>query len=207
MVLSMSIARIVRILVVAGIVWLIFYCTTISSVFMQTSSLPVPQSMTTSAEPSDSQTIALNPARLVIPTIELKAEVVAVGKTASGNMAVPHNFVQVGWYREGIEPGEKGNAVIAGHVDNGLGRAAVFKRLSELKVGDKIYVQDKTGEQLQFKVTETAIYDYKTAPLEKIFGPSDKAHLNLITCAGVWVPREKTNDKRLVVFSELVSGK
>ena len=41
------------------------------------------------------------------------------------------------------------------------------------------------------------------APLQMIFGTSSKAHLNLITCDGVWDPAKKIYDKRLIVYTEL----
>jgi sortase A len=146
------------------------------------------------------------PANLVIPAINLEAKVQYVGKTQSGNMAVPDNFTDVGWYMNGVKPGELGNAVIAGHVDNNLGLPAVFADLKKLKVGDEIIVRNENNnEEIKFQVKEMQVYDYKTAPLEKIFGTTEKTMLNLITCDGVWLKEEKTNDKRLVVFAERIS--
>src|SRR5581483_2097891 len=61
------------------------------------------------------------PSRLVIPALSIDANVQYVGVTATGNMATPHGFADVGWYKLGTIPGNQGSAVIAGHVDNGLG--------------------------------------------------------------------------------------
>jgi sortase (surface protein transpeptidase) len=80
------------------------------------------------------------PARIRIPSIGVDAFVQDVGIGKSGNMAVPTNYDDVGWYRYGPAPGEKGSAVIDGHVDNGFGLPAVFSRLSELEAGDDIYI-------------------------------------------------------------------
>jgi LPXTG-site transpeptidase (sortase) family protein len=144
------------------------------------------------------------PVALSIAAIGVRADVQKVGITYAGNMAVPHNYVDVGWYKYGTVPGDTGSAVIAGHVDNGFGTPAVFKRLSELHQGDDIYVTMHGGRTLHFKVTDMQIYPYQDGPLEKIFNARDAVRLNLITCAGTWIPAAKTNDKRLVVYTTLV---
>lgn len=143
-----------------------------------------------------------SPERLIIPAIGVDANIQHVGVTRSGNMAVPDNYTDVGWYRLGSAPGDQGNAVIAGHLDTGFGRPAVFLDLDELSPGDEIIVRDASGEAVRFIVERLAIYDYTNGPMEEIFGPSDEPRLNLITCDGVWDPASKTYSKRLVVFAK-----
>ncbi len=149
-------------------------------------------------------TSSSTPISISIPTIEVEAEVLPVGRTREGNMAVPEKYEDTGWYRYGHEPGTSGNAVIAGHLDNGAGNPAVFYRLGDLRIDDRVFVSNEAGERLEFKVTGMSLYDYQNAPLELIFGPSDDSRLNLITCDGVWIPEDKIYDKRLVVFTEFV---
>ncbi len=142
------------------------------------------------------------PVRFSIPTIGVDTNVQLVGITKSGNMGVPDNFTDVGWYRLGFAPGILGNSVIAGHLDNAKGTPGVFENLSKLHIGDEVYVLNKAGEKLQFKVIGLALYGYNdTAPLQMIFGSSTEAHLNIITCDGVWDKVKKVYDKRLVVFT------
>src|ERR1035437_2691860 len=149
-------------------------------------------------------TSSSSPVRLQIPSIGLDAHVQLVGKARSGNMAVPNNFTDVGWYRLGFYPGTAGNAVMAGHLDHGGGNhPAVFADLDKLSIGDLVYVLNEKGDKLQFKVIGTSLYDYNNAPLEQIFGSSTMSHLNLITCDGIWDSAKKIYNKRLVVFTEL----
>jgi sortase A len=145
------------------------------------------------------------PSRLLIPKIDVDTEVQHLGVTASGNMAAPSNFTDVSWYKFGAVPGAKGSAVMAGHEDNALSLDGVFKHLGDLAIGDSVFVVDEGGNRLEFKVVEKAIYEYDNSPTERIFNKSDKARLNLITCAGDWLPEAKTNDKRLVIYTELVT--
>jgi LPXTG-site transpeptidase (sortase) family protein len=145
------------------------------------------------------------PTRLSIGVINVNAAVQYVGIKSNGAMANPSNFTDVGWYKNGTVPGEVGSAVIAGHVDNAIALSGVFKRLSELKEGDLVYITRKDGKQLTFRVDRLEYYDYKNAPNVKIFTSSDgEAHLNLVTCAGNWIKSEKSYSERLVVYTTLV---
>jgi LPXTG-site transpeptidase (sortase) family protein len=146
----------------------------------------------------------IKPTSILIPSINLLAHVLDVGIAKSGNMAVPNSFTDAGWYRYGPTPGQAGNAVMAGHLDNGRGVKAVFYDLNKLKVDDTIYVVNSNGDTVVFKVTEVALYDYDNAPLDKIFGKSDESHLNLITCEGIWNQEKRVYDKRLIIFSKKV---
>ncbi len=144
------------------------------------------------------------PARLIIPAIEIDAHVQYVGLTAQGDMGVPSNFSDVGWYKYGTVPGERGSAAVAGHVDNGLSLAGVFKDLERLKPGDDVYIERKNGERTHFKVEEVKSYPYQEVPLERVFNRDTDAYLNLITCEGAWIKNAKTYDQRLVVYTRLV---
>jgi sortase A len=145
------------------------------------------------------------PYRLIIPAVSVNAAVQYVGIKSNGNMATPSNFTDVGWYKYGTTPGQIGSAVMAGHVDNGLALAGVFKHLKDLKIGDDIYVQSKDGTRLHFVVSDIESYDYTSAPADTIFNAHEYPGLNLITCDGDWVQSGKTYDHRLVVYSRLVA--
>jgi LPXTG-site transpeptidase (sortase) family protein len=146
------------------------------------------------------------PARLEIPKIGISAKVQQVGVRKDGSMGVPTNYTDVAWYKNGTLPGQTGSAVISGHQDNGLGTPAVFYKLDQLKVGDDVYMVRADGTKLHFKVVETKVYAYNSKePLNRIFNASNGTYLNLITCAGSWLQSARTNDKRLVVYTQLVS--
>lgn len=142
------------------------------------------------------------PVRLKIPKINVDAAVESVGLTADGAMDVPKGPADVAWFERGTRPGEQGSAVIAGHVDWKDGSQAVFSDLHNLKPGDKVVVQDNQGATSAFVVVASQSYDSK-ANASDVFGSNDgKAHLNLITCAGVWDKTQESYSKRLVVFTD-----
>ncbi len=139
---------------------------------------------------------------LTIPTIKVDAKIVDLGINAKGNMAAPRKFSDVGWYKYGTFPGEVGSSVIAGHVDNGVGLAAVFANLKDLKVGDDIYVDTTESKKLHFVVTGSKIYAFDSAPKE-VFNDKSGRILNLITCSGTFMSELRTHSKRLVVSAVL----
>ncbi|MDP9351222.1 MAG: class F sortase, partial [Chloroflexota bacterium] len=136
--------------------------------------------------------------------VQVDAPVEYVGKTATGAMAAPEGWWNVGWYRLGPAPGEMGNAVLAGHLDSESG-PAVFWRLRELQVGDTVSVVDDRGNTIRFVVRRMQVYYNDNAPIREIFGAADGAYLNLITCDGYFDPDARIYDRRLVVFSERIN--
>lgn len=141
------------------------------------------------------------PIRLTIPVINVNADVQYVGITLKGEMDVPSNTVDVGWFKPGPRPGENGSAVIAGHFTGENGKLGVFADLSKLKEGDILYIEDDKGTSTVFVVRESRTYDPGYA--DEVFSSSDGAHLNLITCDGVWNEAKKSYNKRLVIFADL----
>jgi hypothetical protein len=52
-------------------------------------------------------------------------------------------------------------------------------------------------------VADVEIYDVQDVPRDLVFGRSDMARLNLITCNGTWDQASKSYDKRVVVYAVL----
>lgn len=150
---------------------------------------------------SDLRYITSKPRRLIIPKIGIDTTILPVGTNQDGNMDVPKNLLNVGWYKDGVMPGNQGNSVIAGHEVDQFGLGVVFNHLHELSPGDKIFVISEKNEKIPFTVVKKEIYDYNKAPLDEIFGKSNDRNLNLITCNGDYKYSLGTKDKRLVVYA------
>lgn len=143
------------------------------------------------------------PLRLKIPEINVDAAIEQIGLTSNNAMDTPKTPDDVAWFKLGQRPGGRGSAVIAGHYGRWKnGQGSVFDNLYKLKKGSKIYVRDDKGVTFIFVVREIRNYDAK-ADASDVFGSSDgKAHLNLITCEGVWSQFFKSYSQRLVVFAD-----
>ena len=144
--------------------------------------------------------------RLSIPAIGVNAPIESVGVRPDGAMETPgqHPWNDVAWYSAGPRPGERGSAVIAGHLDRPGGSPAVFWRLRDLHVGDTVLVVDAHGKTLRFHVTRMMYYPPQAAPVQDIFGNTAGSFLNLTTCAGDWIPTQHQTALRLVVYTSLV---
>lgn len=169
----------------------------------------IPSSIDNQSSSHKSLTVIENshsdPIRLSIPKLGIAAAVEYVGLNDKGAMDIPKDDANVAWYKLGVKPGEKGNAVVAGHFDTKTGAPAVFNGLSKLKTGDEIEIEDKNGRTYKFVVTRVTSYQLEKFPLQEVFGISDKTSLNLITCDGVYDKTSKLYSQRLVVYSQLKS--
>jgi sortase (surface protein transpeptidase) len=144
------------------------------------------------------------PVQLEIPMLEIEATIEAVGQNELGEMASPSRVTTVAWYNQGPRPGETGNAVIAGHLDDYRGRPAVFWDLDQLEVDDEVVVTFDDGSRQRFAVIGKEIYADDAAPLTRIFGLDFERDLNLITCDGLWNEDQENYSRRLVVYTRLI---
>lgn len=143
------------------------------------------------------------PVNLKIPNINVDANIENVGINPEGEMEVPLNTANVGWFDLGPLPGENGSAVIAGHFNTADGKDGVFAHLNRLKSGDKVFVENNTGKVSTFIVRGNGSFDPDSA--NDFFTKSDGIHLNLVTCNGIWDKSKKSYTKRLVVFTDLLN--
>lgn len=143
------------------------------------------------------------PVEIKIDAIQLDTVVDEMGYTESGGMEVPDNGEETGWFSPGFKPGQQGNAVIAGHVNDRSG-PAVFYHLDKLRPGDLIEVTGEDGEAVIFEMESSASYPYDDAPIQQIFGASNDRMLQLITCTGEFDKDAGTHRERLVVTASAV---
>lgn len=142
------------------------------------------------------------PTRLLIPVIKVNALIDGVGLLADGSMGIPKIPSKAAWFNLGPRPGEAGSAALAGHVNWWTGAVGAFARLNKLKPGDKIIVKDDKGMNINFIVNKIRLYGAREDATDVFFSNDGLAHLNLITCGGVWNKLTKQYTKRLVIFAD-----
>lgn len=158
---------------------------------------------TTRAGPAVAPLPPSPPDRIRIPAIDVDAPLMGLGLTRQGSLDVPPSRHRnlAGWYEAGTTPGERGTAVVAGHVDNAEG-PAVFYRLGGLAKGRVVEVERRDGGVALFTVYAVEVYDAKGFPDEKVYGAAARPELRVITCGGAY--SKKTGYQgNVVVFAHL----
>lgn len=146
------------------------------------------------------------PVRLKIPVIGVDSAIEDALITPDGRMDVPAGSVNVAWFALGPHPGTVGSAVIGGHYGIQNGVPFVFYNLDKLKIDDKVYIVNDKDDTLAFVVRSTKLFD-RNADATTVFTSNDGlAHLNLITCEGVWNQVNGNYPERLVIFTDAIPG-
>lgn len=126
------------------------------------------------------------PTSLRIPAIGVSAPVAGLGLNPDRTVEVPSDPDSTGWFELGTPPGERGSAVILGHVDSAQG-PAVFHRLRYLRPGDRATVGSADGSLTRFRVTAVRTYPNAEFPARKVYGPHGRTRgLQLVTCGGAY---------------------
>ncbi|MFE0465378.1 class F sortase [Kitasatospora sp. NPDC058965] len=146
------------------------------------------------------------PVRIRIPQLFVEAPFTTLDLDASGTLQAPppDDRNLVGWYEHGPSPGERGAAVVAGHVDTRTG-PAVFLMLHLLTPGSTVDITREDRTTATFTVDSVQNYSKSTFPDQQVYAATPDAELRLITCAGTY--NQKTHDytDNLVVFAHLTS--
>ncbi|OGL95055.1 hypothetical protein A2348_04795 [Candidatus Uhrbacteria bacterium RIFOXYB12_FULL_58_10] len=145
------------------------------------------------------------PVRIKILAIHVNAAVQRVALAEDGSMGVPALPTDVAWYSLGPKPGQIGSAVLAGHVDWYGGVTGVFADLDTLAPGDTVVILDDYGSEISFVVREVRAYGSGDDATDVFVSTDGVAHLNLVTCTGIWDRDAGQYTKRLVVFSDRVT--
>lgn len=148
--------------------------------------------------------VAAAPTRLVADRIGLDTPVVEVGVQSDGQMEVPEDVDDAGWYRHGPTPGAPGNAVVAGHVDDRVQGLGAFHRLVELVPGDRIDVGMADGTTTAWQVTGRREVAKARVPLDELFRRDGAPRLVLVTCGGEFDGRARSYRSNIVVVARPV---
>jgi LPXTG-site transpeptidase (sortase) family protein len=148
---------------------------------------------------------ATNPRYISIPSLNVgNTRVYPVGVTAQNILDTPRNISDAAWYKKSMTPGSGYGAVLIDAHNGGNTKDGVFAKLDTLKPGDKITVERGDGKQFSYSVVENQIMNLdevnKTGmKMMMQSAETDKEGLNLITCAGKWVPRLGQFDQRVML--------
>ncbi|WP_449344581.1 class F sortase [Streptomyces narbonensis] len=134
----------------------------------------------------------------------MDAPVTEVGLDADGWIEAPppEDDHLTGWFTGAVTPGERGTAVVVGHVDTPSGRA-VFYDLGALGKGHRVEIVRRDGRTAVFAVYGVEVVPKEGFPAERVYGDVGLPELRLITCGGTFT-RETGYKGNVVVSARLV---
>ncbi|WP_406276629.1 class F sortase [Streptomyces sp. NBC_00191] len=147
------------------------------------------------------------PKRLSIPQIGVNAPFTTLSIGKSGRLDAPpaNDSNLAGWFAGGVSPGERGSAIVAGHVDTKTG-PAVFVQLRLLKPGGKVAITREDGTVASFVVDSVESFSKARFPNERVYADTPNPQLRLITCGGSYDRKKKDYTDNVVVFAHLDSA-
>lgn len=146
------------------------------------------------------------PVSLSVPAIGAGSELLHLGLREDGSLEVPPEGpgAPASWYTASPTPGERGPAVLLGHVNATGGGPGVFAGLRALEPGDRIEVARADGTTAVFAVERGEQYGKDDFPTLEVYGNTEEAELRLITCDG-YDPATGEFDDNYVVYATLVT--
>jgi hypothetical protein len=144
------------------------------------------------------------PTKITIPDIDVAAPVKPVGLAANGAIGTPplDNNNLAGWYSGGPTPGQRGPAVIVGHVDGPNGES-VFYRLGQLKPGATVKLDLRNHRVALFTVYSVEYYPKGKFPGGRVYGDHERPGLRLITCGGSYLGGSTGYADNIVAYASL----
>ncbi|WP_328877731.1 class F sortase [Streptomyces sp. NBC_00299] len=144
------------------------------------------------------------PDRVRIPGIQVDAPMIPVGLDVDGWVGAPppEDPNLAGWFTGSVSPGEKGTAVVVGHVDNSQG-PAVFYGLGGLQKGNRVEIVRKDGKTAVFEIYGIEVFEKNNFPGDRVYASKGSAELRVITCGGGF-SQQNGYDGNVVAFASLV---
>ncbi|WP_336650477.1 class F sortase [Kocuria rosea] len=148
---------------------------------------------------------ASEPVSLSVPATSTESELLHLGLREDGSLEVPPEGpgAPASWYTGSPTPGERGPAVLLGHVNATGGGPGVFAGLRALEPGDTIEVTREDGSTAVFAVDRGEQYGKDDFPTLEVYGNTEGSELRLITCDG-FDPATGEFDDNYVVYASLV---
>ncbi|PWF84909.1 class F sortase [Kocuria rosea] len=146
------------------------------------------------------------PVAVRIPAVGASSELLHLGLRPDGSLEVPPTGpgAPASWYTSSPTPGERGPAVLLGHVNATDGGPGVFAGLRGLAPGDTVEITRADGSTAVFVVDRGEQHAKNAFPTRAVYGNTAGAELRLITCDG-YDPATGLFDDNYVVYATLAT--
>lgn len=163
-----------------------------------------PPAVEAAAAPTDglAEPRAPEPVGVRSDAVDIASPTIPVGKRDDGRLEVPEDAHTAGWWTGRAIPGERGPAVIVGHVDSREGPGA-FWELGDLEAQDRVSVDREDGTSLHWRVARVERYPKEDFPTRAVYGHTDTPTLRLVTCSGFFDAEVGHYEDNTIVFLTL----
>lgn len=145
------------------------------------------------------------PVHLDYPGIDAHVPVQPTGVGSDGQMEIPVDAAEAGWYRYGATPDrEQGATVIAAHAGSVQTPEGPLYRLRNARPGDEVTVRDSSGQTHLYSVRTVEQRGKEGLDFAPYFRRDGPAHLVLITCGGQWIPEVNSYADNIIVVADPV---
>lgn len=149
---------------------------------------------------------AADPERVRVPALGIDMPVESVGVAADGQMQVPDDALEAGWYSFGSAPGQPGSAVVAAHAGSTITPRGPFYDLRWAEPGMSVDVELADGSSALFEIVSVEVLTKADLDLRPYFDRDGEARLALITCGGQWDDAAQSYLSNVVVTARLAGG-
>ncbi|MDZ7786474.1 MAG: class F sortase [Candidatus Saccharibacteria bacterium] len=141
------------------------------------------------------------PERLVINKLGIDTRVTRLGVRENSEPKYPQNIYDAGWYENSAKPGDKGAALLIGHIQ-GAEKQGVFHDLANLVPGDEFQVETGDGTIRNYYIVKMEVYDRGQVNYDEVLrtGLDGKPGLNLLTAVGAFAANSDVT-QQLGVFA------
>lgn len=169
-----------------------------------TNSSTTPSASSTAASGSGGHVLPRSvPTAVHIPGIGANSSLVPLGLNKDRTIEVPpvSKPMQAGWYRYGPTPGQRGPAVVLGHID-GNQHKGIFWKLNRMRPGQKVDIARKDGRTARFTVRKVGKVSKDKFPTKAVYGNSSRPELRLITCGGSFDAAAHSYRDNIIVYAD-----
>jgi hypothetical protein len=140
------------------------------------------------------------PSVLTVPRLHIRAPLIPMDVRAGGELGIPDDPRDVGWWRGGAWPGSsRGTVVLAGHVDTARDGPGALFHVAELEPGDRIDVLTDQGTRPYAVVARRSFH--KADLPNDVFAATGRPRLVIITCGGTFDSRSRHYTDNVVVYA------
>lgn len=142
------------------------------------------------------------PVRVRYPRLGADLPVLPAGVAADGQMEIPPDAAEAGWYRYGPAPSaDAGSTVIAAHAGSEATPEGPLYAIRDARPGDVVTVSDEKGAAHDYEVSTVERRGKDGLDLSPYFTRSGPEQLVLITCGGQWLPERGSYADNIIVVA------